>query len=759
MKRVMKSTYLRIMSVFVLIVTIPSLVIGLVFYQLFNEAMIETVGNVIVDRLGNSRNSVDSAVENAEQIIRNLSADTYWQLIKGDVDKTSYAIEKELLERITTYQMSNNTIDSIVVYQAGREVFITTYGYFRGDEFQDREMLRLALQDKQKAWMLSEIRTVQKYPGSMNQVNASRVFSVMFQEFNVYGNLETVLCVNLKERVVLDILRNDVGGYYANSYLLNAHGAVMSAGSDKPLPLGVKELSLAMEAGPKVSQQDGYLVISVPYRENWVFAYAAEIAHLSKYSLVVRNTLIVILGGMILLALTVTFWGSKSIGRPFRKVMEVAVKLDDGQDASANDIDRLLKILISTKENKEKLEKQFRLAKPLLYERFFHNLIAKKSQGIEGVRKSMEALDIRFNPNRNHVAVVKFHQYGEYAEKYDYKTQTLFLYAMENMFLELCEPDFHGYLFERTNNCVVCFLSPKTDAEPSRGRVEAVLERLRQEYGNFLSQELSIGLGEPALSLEGISQAYEQAEAAANYSILFGTGQLLCHESLEVKEHLEEDWERFNQRMISAIKSGHEDKVTGMMDELQTLLVGADLESIEKVVQGMILACISTAIELRVSLENSGMDALRIGERETLSQRISGIRELAVAIMDLNHQRLTRKTGDISQRTLRHLEAHYMNPLSLEDVARALNLSPNYLSKVFKDEMNLSFVDYLTQIRLGKACEMLHQKGTRVKDVYHRVGFSSQQYFNNVFKRVYGQTPGQYITHYVNGQVEEQDEA
>jgi len=92
----------------------------------------------------------------------------------------------------------------------------------------------------------------------------------------------------------------------------------------------------------------------------------------------------------------------------------------------------------------------------------------------------------------------------------------------------------------------------------------------------------------------------------------------------------------------------------------------------------------------------------------------------------------------------RYLDEHYEEKLRLEDVAEFLYMNPNYFSSLFKREMGLSFVDYVNELRIGKARTLLLETDEKVYEVSIRVGYSNFSYFNKLFKRLNGVTPQAY---------------
>lgn len=93
----------------------------------------------------------------------------------------------------------------------------------------------------------------------------------------------------------------------------------------------------------------------------------------------------------------------------------------------------------------------------------------------------------------------------------------------------------------------------------------------------------------------------------------------------------------------------------------------------------------------------------------------------------------------------KYMETHYSNSsLSLQDVADDIQIHATYLSKLFKKNLGIRFIDYLNELRVEKARELLENKNLTVKEISAQAGFNSVQNFIRVFKKYTGQTPGGY---------------
>lgn len=102
-------------------------------------------------------------------------------------------------------------------------------------------------------------------------------------------------------------------------------------------------------------------------------------------------------------------------------------------------------------------------------------------------------------------------------------------------------------------------------------------------------------------------------------------------------------------------------------------------------------------------------------------------------------------SNKVVQSTKEYLEAHYMEDISLEDVAEQVNISPQYFSKLIKKNTGFNFIDWLSMLRVKKAKELLLNTNLTVKEICYSVGYKDPNYFSRIFKKRTGLTPSEFI--------------
>lgn len=92
-----------------------------------------------------------------------------------------------------------------------------------------------------------------------------------------------------------------------------------------------------------------------------------------------------------------------------------------------------------------------------------------------------------------------------------------------------------------------------------------------------------------------------------------------------------------------------------------------------------------------------------------------------------------------------YVESHYSENITIEQLARMAELSPKYFVTLFKKTYGKTAIDYLTEVRVNRAKQLMLQEAVRLKDVAYRVGYNDEFYFSRMFKKEVGVSPTAYL--------------
>lgn len=112
--------------------------------------------------------------------------------------------------------------------------------------------------------------------------------------------------------------------------------------------------------------------------------------------------------------------------------------------------------------------------------------------------------------------------------------------------------------------------------------------------------------------------------------------------------------------------------------------------------------------------------------------------------IDYIHALKNDASGNTWNEFIRYINMHYAEKIDLETLSRKFFLSREHISRLFKKEFGVNFIEYLSRVRLEKAVELLKDSSLKIRNISDLTGFSDEHYFSSVFKKRYGETPADF---------------
>jgi len=144
---------------------------------------------------------------------------------------------------------------------------------------------------------------------------------------------------------------------------------------------------------------------------------------------------------------------------------------------------------------------------------------------------------------------------------------------------------------------------------------------------------------------------------------------------------------------------------------------------------------------------------LQIGQYQNIEELCLWLSETVNKFMDSVFKYDGFRHSNAIHRCIQYIESHYSEKITIEQLSHLCYLSPNYLSRIFREETGTTLNVYLNNIRISKAKALLRHGNLRLIDIASTVGFEDPSYFTKVFKRITGVTPFHY-----RAQVKKQNE-
>jgi two-component system response regulator YesN len=132
--------------------------------------------------------------------------------------------------------------------------------------------------------------------------------------------------------------------------------------------------------------------------------------------------------------------------------------------------------------------------------------------------------------------------------------------------------------------------------------------------------------------------------------------------------------------------------------------------------------------------------ALQVGEKRNRVQLLEKIVDPALVQVD----RYRSSIADSIQEVLQFVENQYDRPIGLREAAAYIHMNASYVSALFKEQVGLTFSEYLTRYRIQKAKEFLIATQLNVNEISEKVGYVTTKYFVKVFKEQEKVSPSEY---------------
>jgi AraC-like DNA-binding protein len=138
-----------------------------------------------------------------------------------------------------------------------------------------------------------------------------------------------------------------------------------------------------------------------------------------------------------------------------------------------------------------------------------------------------------------------------------------------------------------------------------------------------------------------------------------------------------------------------------------------------------------------------------LAKSRTAGENVTGFIQV-VMITATNHLKTQTESSRVQAepvdiwRARNFICQNFTDQLSLTSVARVANISAGHLSEKFRQVTGVNFVDYVGNVRIERACDLLSDEKMRISEIAFAVGFQSLSQFNRVFKKVHGRSPTEY---------------
>lgn len=191
------------------------------------------------------------------------------------------------------------------------------------------------------------------------------------------------------------------------------------------------------------------------------------------------------------------------------------------------------------------------------------------------------------------------------------------------------------------------------------------------------------------------------------------------------------------------IRSSEYERVRTMIRELfdKELAESRDVTLVQKTVTKLAHYFQEKGYEVRLAVFDDYLNRVFVNLME---DNIYHTEERFEYLLEILNECTDRQFGRKIRDALTYLREHYAEDVGLNEVAQLLDVTPIYLSHLFKKEVGMTFSAYVTKLRIDRAKELLRRGDKKIYEISEMVGYQTVQYFSKVFKRETNKTPKEF---------------
>ncbi|WP_206109304.1 AraC family transcriptional regulator [Paenibacillus sp. HB172176] len=750
---------------------IPGMITGLCLYWFGVGHMEDDLSELHQSQMKERVQNIDDQLSYLEMDLSHWAFSPRFGYSLKDMDFVyQFQEARDISKSLLVMQGSHPLIQDVELYINREEPVVFKTEHYR---VYDPAMLthyQQLLQDKRSVYWLEHLDEAEAQEDSVEDVVISTAETPLTLVHKVPGDSSQpfgALVVTLNREKLVNLLKTMTPYNEGLTFLLNAGGETIL--SDDPAASELVDELKSRLAGSSAEEGAfrlgrGGVMYSVSYGKlsrldkEWTYVSASPMNAITSPVLALSKLIVAISLASLVIGLILSWLASRRMYDPMERLLR---KLNPGSLAGHKRMDEFQYIEAlwqDTAAESSELQAKLSDQQPMLRNGFLLQLLYGHllSYSERELRERMARYGWQTGGHRFGFMHIRLTGLDGHAGEVTENDESLFTFAASNIAEELAEERFEQFHVMNFHNLALgLFVILPDRGQAIEGsnmpRMRELAEDITSAINKLLKLQAAITISKPLDEVKRLTATFMELERASSFRQFVNQNQILMLDALDERELLPEVQYPFQTELeiIQAMRCGDASSIDRLLHAfMDELLAGDGLEV--HVQQGMLQLLAS----LQHMMLEAGVNPSKLFGCMNAFEELSRIRDSDKLLRWMKNyiiapyllERETRagvQQKQVIDRTIVYIHEHYGNDISLESCGDHVGMSSYALSKLFKSVTGVNFIDYLTELRIGNAKELLLTTNLRINDVAEQVGYQ-QRYFNRIFKKLVGTTPSEY---------------
>lgn len=663
---------------------------------------------------------------------------------------------RQLKEDIDTLMKSDSSIESIYFYSNKMQTIVSENGLAPLNTFHDTQWLSDAesLSKKREIWTTPRTVNNFRYAETMSIVSLIKTFPLITTPDKIDG----YIVININADLLNEIVRSSLPGTESSFLILNMKNEVLF----KSQNYFTYDEEKVIEVISNTENSDNFLdnngtSMLVQYLSatatDWKIVSVTPYTNMASRIDISRNYNIVLGIAVSLFMIITILLSSKWMYAPIDRFMHLIIKnIEKNDNHKISDFEELGDMFLYMAAQQKDLHSQLTHNLPYIKYQMMSDIISGKAVSYEALHPQFSLMKVNLLPANYIILLSDLDDKDIIDVKAPGEDLDVYIASLYNKAEELVNQENKGFSVQLPNQMCVTLMSFEED-NPQSNSVKAieVAELLSTFMREYYGITITTAIGEYYNDFSEIIKSYQDALNLIKYKSIMGNNSIITMDDVQIRTEI--DMQKISllaDKTVRAFESLNQSKTFSLLTEVFEEAKQSCLPSDVIIQIGMQIVrncmIIYNGQELELNNEHYQNIHISLNQLDTVDEIKDFIGHiLAEMLQEMEEKKTVKSSDDLIIKIVEYVDESYSEyNMSLNLLADKFGLSVPYLSKIFKAYTKKTFTDYLIEIRIKKASEMLTSTNKKVNEISEEVGYPNPSSFIRIFKKYHYMTPIDY---------------